>query len=482
MRITSTGNVGIGTNNPTSILQVGGGGKLRIGSGDTDYTMIGTSDVGGTDNVYNTRILLSGNNRPPNYGRIEYQATTGDHIFYTTYNTTERMRITSGGNVGIGTNNPTSILQVGAGIGNGIRLRISNGASDYTVIGTSDTDSASTNTRIAIWGNTQSDFQGHIHYVTTSTGSHRFYNGIDERMRITSTGNVGIGTNNPTSILQVGSSGSRVSISNDATGITTIGTSEIADTNTRIGLFGHSHGGAPGQISYVSMAATGRHVFFTTTAYSERMIINANGNVVIGGNLNVGSLTNPSDSRIKKDIEDINDATALNKLLLIQPTTYNYIDVERNKGFGKVYGFIAQQIREVIPEAVTIVDNIIPNIYKNCICEDNKRIYIVLPQEVLGVHIKLSDYGKYTITKIESDYIEVEKHIESKDIPDGEQFVFGYSVDDFHTLNKEYIFTLNVCATQELHRRIEAQSVLLKLQDDRIKDLETKVAMLMSSM
>jgi hypothetical protein len=105
----------------------------------------------------------------------------------------------------------------------------------------------------------------------------------------------------------------------------------------------------------------------------------------------------------------------------------------------------------------------------------------VLPQEVLGVHIKLSDYGKYTITKIESDYIEVEKHIESKDIPDGEQFVFGYSVDDFHTLNKEYIFTLNVCATQELHRRIEAQSVLLKLQDDRIKDLETKVATLMSN-
>jgi hypothetical protein len=391
------------------------------------------------------------------------------------------MRITSTGNVGIGTNNPTNILQVGGGG----RLRIANSSgNDYTMIGTSDTNS-STNTQITFYTNPYPvpSYVGRIEYMTTGTGDHIFFSGggAAERLRITSTGNVGIGTNNPTSILQVGSSGSRVSISNDATGITTIGTSEIADTNTRIGLFGHSHGGAPGQISYVSMAATGRHVFFTTTAYSERMIINANGNVVIGGNLNVGSLTNPSDSRIKKDIEDINDATALNKLLLIQPTTYNYIDVERNKGFGKVYGFIAQQIREVIPEAVTIVDNIIPNIYKNCICEDNKRIYIVLPQEVLGVHIKLSDYGKYTITKIESDYIEVEKHIESKDIPDGEQFVFGYSVDDFHTLNKEYIFTLNVCATQELHRRIEAQSVLLKLQDDRIKDLETKVATLMSN-
>ena len=60
-------------------------------------------------------------------------------------------------------------------------------------------------------------------------------------------------------------------------------------------------------------------------------------------------------------------------------------------------------------------------------------------------------------------------------------FVYGTEVEDFHTLNKEYIFTLNVCATQELHRRIETQSVLLKSQDDRIKDLETKVAMLMSN-
>ncbi len=40
------------------------------------------------------------------------------------------------GNVGIGTANPLNILQVGdAG-----RLRISNGTTDYTIIGTRDTD------------------------------------------------------------------------------------------------------------------------------------------------------------------------------------------------------------------------------------------------------------------------------------------------------------------------------------------------------
>ena len=40
-------------------------------------------------------------------------------------------------------------------------------------------------------------------------------------------------------------------------------------------------------------------------------------------------------------------------------------------------------------------------------------------------------------------------------------------MDDFHTIDKSYIFTLNVCATKELHRKVEAQ-------EERIKELETK--------
>ena len=40
-------------------------------------------------------------------------------------------------------------------------------------------------------------------------------------------------------------------------------------------------------------------------------------------------------------------------------------------------------------------------------------------------------------------------------------------------LDKSYIYTLNVCATQELHRRIESQ-------DKRIKELETKLEKLIN--
>ena len=275
-----------------------------------------------------------------------------------------------------------------------------------------------------------------------------------ERMRITSTGNVGIGTNNPLRLFHVHRA------------MKIGGTGAVID-------FGDDYG-----VQIYRFNDT-QQMRFVTGNVDNRMIIYENGNVVIGGNVNVGSLTNPSDSRIKKDIEDINDETALNKLLLIQPTTYNYIDVERNKGFGKVYGFIAQQIREVIPEAVPIIETAtpIPNIYKNCLINNKREVYHSIPLDTpIDTDIKIKE-SMYKIKEIYEDYFVIDK-----DIEDVEAFVYGYNIKDFHTLDKTYIFTLNVCATQELHRRIEAQSVLLKSQDDRIKDLETKVAMLMSNM
>ncbi len=72
----------------------------------------------------------------------------------------------------------------------------------------------------------------------------------------------------------------------------------------------------------------------------------------------------------RTNIVDIDDETALQKILLIQPKKYEYIDkVER--GNDNVYGFIAQQIKEVIPEAVKLEKSLIPNIFKVCSCLDD---------------------------------------------------------------------------------------------------------------
>jgi hypothetical protein len=190
-----------------------------------------------------------------------------------------------------------------------------------------------------------------------------------------------------------------------------------------------------------------------------------------------------SDTRIKEDIEDINDDNALQSILSIEPKTYKYVD-KLERGDKKVYGFIAQQIKDVIPEAVVIDKSYIPNIY---LVADYNNNVIILPSQPTKVVIKVDDKIKCYDKDNKEILVEVIEVIDTltfriKDIEysDTKIFVYGTFVDDFHTLNKDYIFTLNVCATQELHRRIEAQSILIKSQDDRIKDLETKMERMLS--
>jgi hypothetical protein len=77
-------------------LQVGDGARLRISNSDSDYTLIGTKEV---DNATNTRIVISGNTREVPYnGNIDYVATSGGHILYTS-GTNEKLRIAYNGDV-----------------------------------------------------------------------------------------------------------------------------------------------------------------------------------------------------------------------------------------------------------------------------------------------------------------------------------------------------------------------------------------------
>ena len=62
-------------------------------------------------------------------------------------------------------------------------------------------------------------------------------------------------------------------------------------------------------------------------------------------------------------------------------------------------------------------------------------------------------------------------------------FVYGREVKDFRTVDYEAIAMLNVSATQELHRRLEAQAseiATLKTQLAQLGDLQEKVAALMA--
>ena len=95
MRINHTGNVGIGTNSPIQKLHIHGGSThsyLHFSNTDT-----GTTDSDGVDIGINTSeeaIIWQRENNIIKFGT----------------NSTERMRITSAGNVGIGTTSPSGKL------------------------------------------------------------------------------------------------------------------------------------------------------------------------------------------------------------------------------------------------------------------------------------------------------------------------------------------------------------------------------------
>ena len=194
-------------------------------------------------------------------------------------------------------------------------------------------------------------------------------------------------------------------------------------------------------------------------------------------------------SRIKTDILDINDNSALQQLLLIQPKTYKYINsIER--GSDTVYGFIAQQIKEVFPNAVKIITDYIPNIYKKYTLSNN----IIITNEDLTNLLSNNDKiqiieknsgtrNNYEILEISSNYIKIDKSINGD-----ECFIYGKEVNDFHTLAKDYIYTLNVCATQDIYRIIQEQekeindiNLQITQQQEQLNNIEFKLNQLLNN-
>ena len=187
------------------------------------------------------------------------------------------------------------------------------------------------------------------------------------------------------------------------------------------------------------------------------------------------NIYNASDSRIKKDINDIVDDTALQQILLIQPKTYKYID-EIGRGSDVVYGFIAQQVKEVLPQAVSEMKEIIPNIYKKAICSGN---IITLENDIsnelniddnIQIYIENGNSEMHKIININSNVIEIEKEINKENV-----FIYGKEIKDFNSLKKDYIFTLNVCATQELYKLITQQNIIIQDLQNRISILENNI-------
>lgn len=71
-----------------------------------------------------------------------------------------------------------------------------------------------------------------------------------------------------------------------------------------------------------------------------------------------------SDRRIKTNIIDVDDASALDIIRLMKPKRYDYIDKKGRGTASRVWGFIAQEVKELLPHATGTVADFVPNIFQ----------------------------------------------------------------------------------------------------------------------
>ena len=199
-----------------------------------------------------------------------------------------------------------------------------------------------------------------------------------------------------------------------------------------------------------------------------------------------------SDRRIKTNIVDVSDNQALEMVRNIPCRYYEYKD-KLTRGYDKTIGFIAQEVREVMPMAVKTLTTIIPNEMRNLtdISWNNTTLYSDL-SDCSGVKYRF--YVSNDISGNETMKEVVGNNDDSFTFDTSYNYVYCYGkeVDDFHTLDKAKLFALNFSATQEIDRIQQQQLLdisgnkidieLLKLENEELKlensTLTTKVNIL----
>ena len=192
-----------------------------------------------------------------------------------------------------------------------------------------------------------------------------------------------------------------------------------------------------------------------------------------------------SDKRIKTDICECNDVSALNLVNQIECKEYHYTDpLRRNK--SKTVGFIAQEVRKIFPNAISIHKDVVPdelrvidNLEWNML-ED--KYSITIPD----LDLSSNNTGKcrfYVSNDISgNDEVMREVTVES----DNKTFVFdeswnnvffyGKEVNDFHTIDKNKIFQLHHPAIQELSRLNDEKTTQIEALQQHNEALEHELS------
>ena len=294
----STNNVGVGTTSVSTKLHIvsnGAGGDVWVANGSGQNCLL---EVAGNGNTPQTNSALYGQDASNN---VYAGWARGAHTVLFGTSNTERLRITSDGKIGVGTSSP------------GARLHIANtgGNADIVLQGSASGESTIN------FGDTSDLDVGQILYNHTSNYM-RFLTNTGERLRIDSSGNVGIGTTSPASILTVEQSTGNINLELHST---SSGRGTQIKTHNDHATFYH---GLAGDTSgnYIYYTADSKdHVFSTSNV--ERLRIDSAGNVGIG----------ESSPDTTLHIDSIGATTTLK----ISSNTESSIDFEDKGGSPKRY-------------------------------------------------------------------------------------------------------------------------------------------------
>jgi hypothetical protein len=124
-------------------------------------------------------------------------------------------------------------------------------------------------------------------------------------------------------------------------------------------------------------------------------------------------------------------------------------------------GFIAQEVRKIIPEAVGPSLNYIPDIYvlatQSVYDAAQKRLSVTLAKpHALAVGESVRIYGDDNT--METKVLTVESATSftvASEKPVAKAFVYGRRVDDFLTVDYDRLFTTGIGAIQDLARQLE---------------------------